>query len=260
MDYREMRNKDKKLGNSWKPFILNVSIVILVLILGFFLGIWASDKQGFEKVNIYPIVVPIGITLIVLLTLFYLFIFHLKKNLSEAKEKVEAMTITDEFTKIYNRKYFLTKIDEEFRRAKRYGRPLCCIMMDIDYFRKLNDTYGHYFGNTILENVAKILKTNCRTSDIVARYWGEEFIILLPEVGQEGAAITAEKIRLLVEQADISTTSGMQIPITASLGAAYFSPTHLKRENDYQQLIKAADAALYLAKLNGRNRVEIIES
>lgn len=260
MNSREMRTRHKKSSNSWITFVLNISIVILVLILGIFLGIWAKNKQLVEKVNIYSIIVPISLILIFILAVFYLFIFRLKKKLSEAKEKVEAMAITDEFTKIYNRKYFLSKIDEEFRRAKRYGRPLGCIMMDIDYFKKLKDTYGHHFGDTILEHIARILKTNCRTSDIVARYWGEEFVILLPEVGQEGAVITAEKIRLLVEQAEISTASGTPIPITASLGAAYFSPTHLKKENDYQQLIKAADAALYLAKLNGRNRVEIFES
>ncbi|HLP48514.1 MAG TPA: GGDEF domain-containing protein [Candidatus Deferrimicrobium sp.] len=260
MNNKDIKSKNKKLDHAWKPLIFNLTIFTLVLIIGIFLGVWARDKQLVEKVNTYLIIVPVGFILVCLLAVGYLSIHRLKKDLSQAQEKVEAMTITDEFTKIYNRKYFLTKIDEEFQRAKRYGRPLCCIMMDIDYFKNLNDTYGHYFGDSILEQVAGILKTNCRTSDTVARYWGEEFIILLPEVGQEGAAVTAEKIRLLVEQAEISTTAGTPIPITASLGAAYFSPTHLKKESDYQQLIKAADAALYLAKLNGRNRVEIFES
>ncbi|MCU0287706.1 MAG: GGDEF domain-containing protein [Acidobacteria bacterium] len=260
MNNKETKKRNKKTGHGWKPFILNILIVILFLMLGILIGIWGRDKQLIENINAQHFVITFTFTLVSLFAVIYLFIHRLKKELSQAHEKVEAMTITDEFTKIYNRKYFLTKINEEFQRAKRYGRPLCCIMMDIDYFKSLNDTYGHYFGDSILEQVARILKTNIRTSDIVARYWGEEFIILLPEVGQEGAAVTAEKIRLLVEQAEISTAAGTPIPITASLGAAYFSPTHLKKENDYQQLIKAADAALYLAKLNGRNRVEIFES
>ncbi len=212
------------------------------------------------KANTFIIFALGGLTIIILLGVIYLFIFQLMKKLSEARKKIKEMAIMDELTKIYNRRYFFIKVQEEFQRAKRYGKPLCCIMIDVDYFKRINDTYGHSLGDMVLEQLAGILKSNCRAPDTVARYGGEEFIILLPEADREGSVATAEKIRILVEQAGISTEAGTPIPITISLGAAHFSPAHLKKGNDYQQLIKAADAALYLAKLNGRNRVETFES
>lgn len=201
-----------------------------------------------------------GLTIVILLGVIYLFIIRLMKKLSEAQKKIEEMAIMDELTKLYNRRYFFIKIDDEFQRAKRYGKPLCCIMIDVDYFKRINDTYGHGLGDMVLERLAGILKSNCRAPDTAARYGGEEFIVLLPEVDREGSVATAEKIRILVEQAGITTETGTPIPVTISLGAAHFSPAYLDRENDYHRLLKAADAALYLAKLNGRNRVEIFES
>ena len=137
-------------------------------------------------------------------------------------------------------------------RAKRYSRALSVIMIDVDHFKKFNDTYGHPKGDEVLRGLAKILKSAVRTSDIVARYGGEEFVILLPETEEAKALILAERIRKDVELTNL-TIDKNEPPerVTISLGVS----TVDEKVIEYQELIEKADKALYQAKEKGRNRV-----
>ncbi len=161
-------------------------------------------------------------------------------------EETKALAITDGMTSLYNYRYFISYLNEEFERVKRYKRLLSIIMIDIDFFKKYNDAYGHPKGDELLRNIAGILKNAVRKSDTVARYGGEEFVIILPETGKDMALTAAEKVRKEVE---LSEFEGGKV--TISLGAASYTE-ELKSADD---LVKIADNALYRAKEQGRNRV-----
>jgi diguanylate cyclase (GGDEF)-like protein len=135
----------------------------------------------------------------------------------------------------------------EIENAKRYGRPLSLLILDLDHFKQVNDTFGHDAGDAVLKTTTNIVSSVLRRIDIFARYGGEEFIIALPETTLAGAAALAEKIRSAVEQ-HLFPAAGR---ITISIGAAEFAG------NETDALVKRADEALYAAKRNGRNRVEL---
>ncbi len=156
--------------------------------------------------------------------------------------------IMDTLTQLYNRHFFDIHIIKEINRALRYQCELSLIMLDIDHFKRVNDTYGHDVGDLVLTELAMILDDHCRQSDIPIRWGGEEFIILLPETDKQGAKKLAERIRCTIETYGF-TTAGHQ---TASFGVAILV-------DDYQTLIKQADKALYKAKENGRNIVVIAD-
>ena len=152
------------------------------------------------------------------------------------------------------RGYFEQQLDLELARAERRGNPVALLMIDIDLFKRINDTHGHPAGDLILHDVAAILTSDLRQIDIAARYGGEEFILLLPETTPQGAKLVAQRLRYSVEQARFRTSAAEGAPeerLTISIGVAIFpTEAHNKRE-----LLEAADAALYQAKANGRNRV-----
>jgi diguanylate cyclase (GGDEF)-like protein len=158
------------------------------------------------------------------------------------------MSITDELTKLYIRRFFNLKIDSEFRRAKRYGHQLTLAMCDLDYFKKVNDTFGHQMGDMVLQTTAQLLKAHVRETDIPARFGGEEFVVILPETNGEGGKIFAERFREAVAG---STMAGLPCQITISIGLA----TYPDDADSIQTLIGTADSALYEAKHQGRNRV-----
>ena len=126
------------------------------------------------------------------------------------------------------------------------------MIFDIDHFKKVNDTYGHQAGDTVIQSVARVLREQLRDTDIAGRYGGEEFVVLLPDVDAAGARVFAERLRLIVERLQVSH-DGQVIPFTISLGVADLSePSH-----DHQQVIQWADQALYNSKRNGRNQVTV---
>lgn len=219
-----------------------------------------SDVAKNIRINTYIIFVLAGLTLVILLGIIYMFISRLMVRLKAAQRRIEEMAIMDDLTKIHNRRYFFERLNEEFSRAKRYGTTLSCIMLDADFFKRINDTHGHLVGDAVLAKIASIVKDNCRITDTVARYGGEEFAMLLPESERIGALITAEKMRRLVETAEITSQDGARIKVTISLGVASFTAAFLREEEDVHHLVKLADDALYRAKANGRNRVEFFKS
>jgi diguanylate cyclase len=180
---------------------------------------------------------------------------QLEKTMSElelAHAKLKHISNLDELTGLYNRRYFNQKLNEEFLRAQRAQKPLAILIADIDYFKGLNDNYGHLAGDACLKAVSNVLKHSVtRPEDTVSRFGGEEFIILLPDTPLEGALHVAE--RLLKEVAsEIVAFEGLSLNMTVSIGLTVSVP--LETESS-ESILAKADVALYKAKDNGRNRV-----
>lgn len=165
-------------------------------------------------------------------------------------EKVNLMATTDGLTGVFNHRYFQEKLTDEIERALRYGEKFVLMLLDIDHFKKVNDTYGHPVGDLVLKSVSKILKSTTRKVDIVARYGGEEFAIIMVQTDKQGAIKFAERLRKAIEESEVITQGG-KLKVTVSIGLSSF-PDDAK---DKSLLIERADKALYKAKKGGRNRV-----
>jgi len=166
-------------------------------------------------------------------------------------EEIYRLMTVDGLTQIFNRRYFNEALEREVNRAKRYSRALSLLAFDIDLFKKVNDTYGHLAGDSLLRVIAAAVKSRLRREDILARTGGEEFAVLLPEVTLEGALVTAEKVRALVEATPVKHDQDT-LRCTISLGVA-----ELVREDAApEDLYKRADERLFEAKQGGRNCVK----
>ena len=175
----------------------------------------------------------------------------------ELFKQVEHMAIQDPLTNCFNRRHFLSQAESEVSRGVRYNRPVSLMMIDIDHFKRINDRYGHPVGDQVLIGLVNLIRNSIRTIDILGRYGGEEFILLLPETDISGAIVVAEKLRRAVERSGIATSQGF-IPITISAGVSCVD--HVKdRKYSTDGLISEADEALYQAKMHGRNRVRANE-
>jgi len=166
------------------------------------------------------------------------------------ERKLIELNTEDGLTGIYNRRYLESKLEEEFLRHQRYSRPFSVIMMDIDFFKKINDTYGHQCGDTVLQTLVKKISSNIRKVDIFARYGGEEFCLLLPETTLEAANLVANNLRVIVENSDFRYND-RDIRFTISQGVSALS----EGDESAQTLLRKADSALYEAKRTGRNKV-----
>lgn len=168
--------------------------------------------------------------------------------------QVKEQAITDGLTSLYNHRYFQLRFAEEYAHCRRYGNDLSLIMMDIDHFKHYNDTYGHIAGDLALKEIAGLTRASVRENDIVARYGGEEIVIILPMTPLEGAKIVAERIRSAVQECKFLGDMNIpQVSITVSLGVSSYAARHENRE----LLLQEADMALYAAKEAGRNRVMV---
>lgn len=166
--------------------------------------------------------------------------------------RLEQLAHTDPLTQILNRRALTERITAEMERALRYDATLALLMIDLDHFKRVNDTYGHLVGDDVLRDVAQLLTETIRGNDIVARYGGEEFLVLLPETDDAGAESFAERIRVAVEAHEFnSAAEGSVLKLTASIGVAVFPAARIESVED---LFARADAALYRAKADGRNR------
>ncbi|MHC4472190.1 MAG: GGDEF domain-containing protein, partial [Planctomycetota bacterium] len=166
--------------------------------------------------------------------------------------KLRALAAMDELTGVNNRRNLMKLLQKEIDRAKRYGSPLSAVMVDIDHFKKFNDTYGHQAGDTILTEVAQLITAASRDIDIIGRYGGEEFLVILPETHVDQAIVYAERLRAGVEHFGKQSQKAFpRCPLTISVGV-----TALTRERDgIEQVVRRVDHALYAAKERGRNRV-----
>jgi two-component system, cell cycle response regulator len=162
-------------------------------------------------------------------------------------DQINTLAVTDGLTRILNRRGFNDALEREMARATREERSMALVMIDIDFFKALNDDHGHQIGDDVLAAFAQVLKSQCRTFDIPSRYGGEEFALILPNCEADSAAVVAERVRAAIESAPLP------VPVTASLGVSLF-PAH---GVDLDSMVKAADEALYDSKRGGRNRVTV---
>ncbi len=173
-------------------------------------------------------------------------------------ERLKRIGLTDPLTRLNNRRFFEQRLAEEMARAQRHRQPLTCVFFDLDYFKRINDGYGHQSGDSILCDVASLIKSHLRLSDTIARFGGEEFVALLPETGSGWAHSIAERIRISIANTRFSLPTKEVIQVTISIGIATLS--HGGAEMDADTLVATADQALYQAKESGRNRVVCLDS
>lgn len=236
------------LRNKW----LAMSGLIFVFIagyLGYIVVLWGQQTEWHE--------LPIpGIFLFGALFVWLTIALSLQTAADLQRiDTLEAENVTDPLTKVYNRRYLDRRLEEEFARSKRYALDLSVLMLDVDHFKRINDTYGHPVGDAVLSTLGSLLKASFRDLDIVARYGGEEFLVICTNTAIDGAALVAERVRQLIESHQIEMPDGsgasQTIQIRISIGVAGLSASVGNKE----ELIQAADQALYRAKQEGRNRV-----
>ena len=208
---------------------------------------------------IYILTLVALISLLMLGTIWYL-VSRLANRLSKAYEIIENMSVTDELTSLYNRRYIQTRLDEELSRTWRHGSPLSLMILDIDNFKRVNDNFGHQTGDMVLRQFSALLQTNVRKADVAARWGGEEFVVILTESNVSQAKMAAEKVRSTVESTPFEIEGDKSIPITISIGVSSINMVEKNAENSAEKLIKIADDALYVAKQKGRNRTIVGES
>jgi diguanylate cyclase (GGDEF)-like protein len=171
-------------------------------------------------------------------------------------QDLQEQAITDPLTGLLNRRYLREYLPRELTRVRRNGASLAVIMIDIDYFKRINDTFGHEAGDLVLRELGALLRSHIRASDLACRFGGEEFALVLPDASLEGAMQKAEAIRASVRGLDLKYRDQPLGPIAASFGVALF-PLHADKPDS---LLRAADEALYSAKGGGRDRVVVSET
>ncbi|MFQ5760294.1 MAG: DUF484 family protein [Acidiferrobacterales bacterium] len=174
------------------------------------------------------------------------------------RERLKADGLTDPLTGVANRRFFERRLHEELTRWSRRGGSLICMLVDIDHFKQVNDTFGHQAGDRVLRQVADLLGKDLRASDVLARYGGEEFVLLLPETSEKQGSAIAERLRHVVECAPFNTGTKDRLTVTLSAGLTVLDRRSGEVGNDpASTLLEQADAALYRAKQTGRNKVVI---
>lgn len=177
-------------------------------------------------------------------------------KLEQSQTALKNLATLDELTGVYNRREFNLQLKNELERSGRYGHCFTLLLLDIDYFKKLNDTYGHQAGDEALRKIAALLKQEFRDLDRVSRYGGEEFIVILPETLSATAYVVAERIRQLISTHAISIDKNQTVNVTVSGGLATFPKDGIEAKS----LIHCADQALYAAKYSGRNKIIVYDS
>jgi two-component system, cell cycle response regulator len=167
---------------------------------------------------------------------------------------MERLAITDGLTGLFNHRYFSEVAEKELARAARYQKPLSLIMIDLDYFKQVNDQFGHLMGDQILQLISRNCTKILRKIDIISRYGGEEFCVILPETDIKEAAAVAERLREAIASSQLVTKEGV-VKVTGSLGVASLGMC----EAEIKKLINCADKALYEAKKAGRNQVKVFQ-
>jgi len=174
-------------------------------------------------------------------------------ELKRAKDGLKKLSITDGLSGLYNYRYLIYSVESELKRANRYRRTLALLLMDIDYFKNLNDTYGHQCGDYVIKTVGKLLKSNVRATDFVARYGGDELAVMLIETNAKSALDVAEKLKKEIGN-HIFQWQTKELSVNVSIGLATAPAPGIQ---GVSHLIEAADCALYQAKRSGRNAVVV---
>ena len=211
-----------------------------------------SPQSNPEVMTFWTIFMWVIVTSVsaLLLSLFYFLVAELR----EREAALHELTRTDGLTGLYNRRHFMQQMSHEHARATRYDRPLSCMMVDLDHFKRINDEYGHAVGDEVLRETALRLQRALRETDVLARLGGEEFGALMPDTDLDGARRVAERCRELLGATPIQLEQRPSVRVTASFGVAVLDPVHAPGPED---LLRAADVALYASKGRGRNRVSL---
>jgi diguanylate cyclase (GGDEF)-like protein len=167
-------------------------------------------------------------------------------------KRVEALSVTDDLTRLYNSRYLNQVLRRETKRASRNGRPLSLLFIDLDGFKSINDTHGHLFGSRALVEAATVIRGSARETDVVARFGGDEFALVLPDTGADGAYAVGERIRERIADHIFLTGEGLTIRLTASVGVATLPDVAISAD----ELVNAADAAMYVVKARGKNGIQ----
>lgn len=175
-------------------------------------------------------------------------------NLQSEIKRLKNISFIDAATEIYNKRYLQIRLEEEFARARRYDSPLSSIFIDLDNFKSVNDTYGHIIGDRVLKEVASVLEDLCRSEDVLVRFGGEEFVILMSDTGNSEAVVLAERIRKKIEE-HLFSYGDINISVSASLGVSTLNNGDFEYVSDPEQLIRMADRAMYMVKQNGKNNI-----
>jgi diguanylate cyclase (GGDEF)-like protein len=177
-------------------------------------------------------------------------VLHLVQKLHRTEEQLRSLNNADPLTGAYNRRFFMERLQREVRRFQVAGTPYAVALIDVDDFKRINDTYGHFGGDEVLKNLAQLCTANVRQTDVFARFGGEEFAVLLPNTGRDNALCFLERLRLQVAECSVEFER-RPICVTVSVGLA----AACDRSADAQAMLMAADRALYAAKHQGKNRV-----
>jgi diguanylate cyclase (GGDEF)-like protein len=176
-----------------------------------------------------------------------------EQQLIERNKELLQLASTDLLTGLLNRRAVMQQALSELRRAKRYQKDLAVLMLDIDHFKQINDQYGHAAGDKVLRDFALLCQQSIRDTDLLGRYGGEEFILVLPEIDLQTAILSAERIRMTVAQYNFTLTDSTVLQLSCSIGIAMYLP----ERDDLDKLLLRADQALYQAKHQGRNRFAV---
>ncbi|MDZ4201539.1 MAG: diguanylate cyclase [Gallionella sp.] len=193
---------------------------------------------------------------VALFVFFYWLVGRIGRRIERDELMLHNLASRDGLTGLYNHRMFYIMLEEEISRSRRYQRQVSMLLIDIDHFKRVNDTYGHVAGDRVLEGISRVLETGVRHEDKLCRYGGEEIAVILPESSVQAAVYSAERLRTSVEEASFRDDEGQEIKITVSIGVA----TLPAQVPSLQELVNASDAALYVAKESGRNRVCLFEN
>ena len=215
-----------------------------------------SKVKGFKVGGVDYINKPFQHAEILVRVNTHITLVRMREHLEEQNAELERLANTDYLTNLYNRRRFFHTAEEEFNEVLQSGKPISITLIDLDYFKKVNDTYGHLVGDRVLIHVAQLIRTHCRVSDVAARYGGEEFIILHPATDRKNAFVVAERVRKVVEVTPFIYEKD-EIEVTISAGVV---DTKIGRDfTRIDDVLGLADMALYRAKDAGRNQVVVFD-
>jgi diguanylate cyclase (GGDEF)-like protein len=238
-----------RLRLSW--FVLTALIFMFIIGYGAYIpAFWGSHEKLADLV--VPAVFFLGACFVLVVNILSLETTRDVRHMSVLEQE----SITDPLMGIYNRRYLERRLTSEVARASRYGMPLSVLLLDIDHFKRINDSYGHQVGDVVLAELAQLIVNTVRTTDIVTRYGGEEIMVIAPSTPLRTAANLAERLRKIIEHRPFDVPAKLHrklkaLHITVSVGVACFG----QNANDFQSLIQSTDEALYRAKKKGRNCV-----
>jgi len=178
----------------------------------------------------------------------------LNLQLSDSNRRLEEMTVTDELTGLSNMRFMTQFLEKQFQMLSRYERPFALLMIDLDHFKSVNDKNDHLVGSQTIRTIGRTIDACTRTSDVKARYGGDEYVVAMPETDGASAEFVANRLREAIAESVHTGHDGAEFRVTASIGVASFAKD---RHTSYRDLVKEADRAMYLSKKNGRNRVTL---